>query len=103
MVRHIVLFALSKELSETQKYNIIVQIQQAFHQLPARIEGLQSLQIEHNINPQEPFDFALIATLNSFEDLQHYANNPEHKALVQQLIAPHVAQRACVDYLIDQK
>ena len=98
MVRHIVLFELSPKLSESQKYNLIVQIQQAFEPLATLIPGLHSLQIQHNINPNEVFDFALIADLHSFPDLQHYANHPQHQKLVQQLIAPNVVQRACVDY-----
>ena len=99
MIRHIVLFKLSDELSTSEKHEQINTIKKRFEPLSEEIEGLVCLRVEININPKEEFDFALIADLEGEEYIEKYAQHPAHKGLVAELIAPHLAKRACVDYV----
>lgn len=97
MVKHIVLFSLSEALSEKEKYDLILEIRSQFEALPAAIPCLRRLRILENINPQEEYDIALIAYLDSFSSVGKYAHHPAHTSLVERYIAPHVSKRACVD------
>ncbi len=97
MIKHIVLFRLASELSGEEKSYRIAEIKKAFEKLPDRIGCLHDLSISPNLNPKEPFDFALVATLDDLVDVNSYANHPEHVDLVGKLIKPYLHSRAAVD------
>lgn len=97
MIKHIVLFELSDELSHDEKACVIQRVKEAFEQLPERIECLRCLRIAPNLNPSESYDFALIADLDTMQDVKTYAEHSEHVTLVSQMIKPHLKARAAVD------
>lgn len=43
-------------------------------------------------------DLILTTELDSLEDVNTYANHPEHVAVAKNIIGPVKADRACVDY-----
>lgn len=97
MIQHIVLFKLRDELSASEKRSVLERVKSQFEQLPQKISVLRKLSIRYNFNPLEEFDCQLLAILESREDLDTYTEHPEHQALVQELIKPHVEKRAAVD------
>ena len=100
MIQHIVLFRFSDDLSESQKYDLLVALKPLFEGLTEEIDVLRELHIRPNVNPHEPFDFCLDARLDRFEDVSKYATHPAHVALVNEYIKPHVIARACVDVML---
>ncbi len=100
MFRHIVLFALDKDLfigSEAQGLQL-AKIKSLLEALPSKIEVLSDLKVYLNENPEEEYDFALEAWLPSAEDLPLYAQHPEHLLIVKEEIKPFLKKRACVDF-----
>jgi predicted regulator of amino acid metabolism with ACT domain len=46
-------------------------------------------------------DFALVADFVDEEALETYANHPDHKAVLSQLIRPITERRVAIQYVID--
>lgn len=97
MIQHIVLFKLKDELQGEAKAELIREIESKFEALPDEIKELRALSIRPNRNPEEEYDFLLLAKLESKRDLNTYAEHPLHKALSAELLKPNVAKRAAVD------
>ncbi|KGN95956.1 hypothetical protein HQ39_03035 [Porphyromonas sp. COT-108 OH2963] len=96
-LKHYVLFEFQTEISEEKKRQILIDIQKDFHNLPEQIAELQDLRIEVNVNPNEQYDFILIATVADLNALSIYAKHEAHQTLVQKYIKPYCSLRACVD------
>lgn len=100
MIKHIVMFRLSDELSERELMDIITQAKSDLEALVPQIEVLRDLKVYTNINPKEEYHFSLIADLDRFEDVETYAQHPAHVKIVTDLIKPNLAKRACVDIVV---
>ncbi|MFT6292733.1 MAG: hypothetical protein ACJAR2_003352 [Ilumatobacter sp.] len=44
------------------------------------------------------FDYVVVGEYASANDYAVYRDHPDHKALIQQYIAPHISDRAAVQY-----
>lgn len=97
MIQHIVLFKLNNSIAGKEKRELLCSIKKEFEELPRSISVLRKLCIRRNFNPDEEYDFQLLAILESKEDLRTYALHPEHQRLVENLIKPHLEKRAAVD------
>ena len=53
MVKHIVLFKLKSELSDSEKQTVGLQFKQAIEALPATISVIRKVEVGLNINPNE--------------------------------------------------
>lgn len=98
MIKHIVFFRLAAMSSESEKKAHLVKIKQALEVLPEVIDSLAQMEVVFNVNPAEPYDFALIALVPDMAALADYANHPAHQQVVKELIVPYKEARACVDY-----
>ena len=47
------------------------------------------------------FDYAIVGDYASVEDYEVYRDHPEHQRIIAELIKPHVAERAAVQYRTD--
>ncbi len=99
MVKHIVMFKLKEFNSEEEKLNKMNEIKQALEALIEKIDILRAIRVDFNINPAETWDLILTTELDSLEDVNTYANHPEHVAVAKGIIGPVKADRACVDYV----
>lgn len=99
MVKHIVMFKLKEFNSEEEKLNKMNEIKQALETLIEKIDILRAIRVDFNINPAETWDLILTTELDSLEDVNTYANHPEHVAVAKGIIGPVKADRACVDYV----
>lgn len=99
MVKHIVMFKLKEFNSEEEKLNKMNEIKQALEALIEKIDILRAIRVDFNINPAETWDLILTTELDSLEDVNTYANHPEHVAVTKGIIGPVKADRACVDYV----
>jgi hypothetical protein len=92
------MFKLKEFASPDEKQAKMREIKKALESLANKIDILRSIHVDFNINPVETWYFILTTELDSLEDVQTYANHPEHVAVSKDLIAPVKADRACVDY-----
>lgn len=97
MIKHVVTFQFSGS-AETRRA-VAQQFRDALIALPSQIEELKSMEVGINENPAEQWDLVLTAEAESMADVAAYSAHPAHQAAVS-IIAPHKANRACVDYTI---
>lgn len=98
MVKHIVMFKLKPFEAAADKRAKLQEIKEKLEALIDKIEVLRSIRVDFNINPAETWDLILTTELDSLEDVNTYANHPEHVAVAKNIIGPVKADRACVDY-----
>ena len=92
MIRHIVMFKLKEFQTPAEK-------QAKMQEIKDKLEALIN-KIDFNCNPAETWDIILTTELPTLEDVNTYANHPEHVAVAKGIIGPVKADRACVDYEI---
>jgi hypothetical protein len=101
MVKHIILWTLSPELTEEQKQQIKAGIKEGLEGLVGKVPGL--LDVKVNISGRlasSNADVMLDSTLESEEALKGYAVHPEHVAVANDKVRPYTIQRACLDFEI---
>lgn len=101
MVKHIILWTLSPELSEEQKSIVKADIKAGLEALVGKVPGL--LECKVNIDGRldsSNCDLMLDSTLESPEALKEYAIHPEHVAVAVGKVKPYTVQRVCLDYKI---
>ena len=100
MVKHVILWQLMEEYSDTQKAEIKQGIKEGLEGLKGKIPGL--LEIQVNIDPlaSSNCDVMLDSCFESEEALKGYAVHPEHVAVANGKVRPFTASRICMDYEI---
>lgn len=98
MIRHIVMFKLKEFENAETKQAKLNEIKERLEALIDKIEVLKYIHVDFNCNPTETWDLILTTELATLEDVNTYANHPEHVAVAKGIIGPVKADRACVDY-----
>lgn len=98
MIRHIVMFKLKEFENSEAKQAKLNEIKERLEALIDKIEVLKYIHVDFNCNPAETWDLILTTELATLEDVNTYANHPEHVAVAKGIIGPVKADRACVDY-----
>ena len=93
MIRHIVMFKLKEFQTPAKK-------QAKMQEIKDKLDVLKMIRVDFNCNPAETWDIILTTELPTLEDVNTYANHPEHVAVAKGIIGPVKADRACVDYEI---
>lgn len=99
MVKHIILWTLNPELSETQKAEVKAGIKEGLEGLAGKVPGL--LEIKVNVDGRlesSNCDVMLDSTLESPEALKAYATHPAHVAVADGKVRPYTVQRTCLDF-----
>lgn len=99
MVKHIILWRLRSELSETEKRKKALAIKQGLESLKGQVPGLIDIhvQIDGRLETSNA-DIMLDSTLDSFESLKGYAVHPAHVAVANGVVRPNTELRTCLDY-----
>ena len=98
MIRHIVMFKLKEVQTPAEKEAKMREIKERLEALKDKIDVLRMIRVDFNCNPEETWDIILTTELATLEDVNTYANHPEHVAVAKGIIGPVKADRACVDY-----
>ena len=98
MIRHIVMFKLKEFQTPAEKEARMREIKERLEALKDKIDVLRMIRVDFNCNPEETWDIILTTELATLEDVNTYANHPEHVAVAKGIIGPVKADRACVDY-----
>lgn len=101
MVKHIILWTLNPELSESEKQQVKQDIKEGLEGLAGKVPGLMDVKV--NIDGRldsSNADVMLDCTLESEEALKAYASHPAHVAVADSKVRPYTVQRSCLDYEI---
>lgn len=101
MVKHIILWTLNPELSESEKQQVKQDIKEGLEGLVGKVPGLMDVKV--NIDGRldsSNADVMLDCTLESEEALKAYASHPAHVAVADNKVRPYTVQRSCLDYEI---
>ena len=101
MVKHIILWKLRSELSETEKREKALAIKQGLESLKGQVPGLLDIhvQIDGRLETSNA-DIMLDSTLESFDALKGYAVHPSHLAVANGVVRPNTELRTCLDFEI---
>ena len=98
MFRHVVLITWKPDATEAQKGSVAGEL----GKLPGVIDVIRGYRFGHDIGVNTGnFDFVVVADFADAEDYIAYRDHPLHRALVAERIAPHVAERAAVQFDAD--
>ena len=98
MFRHVVMFSWTDEVDEAH----IAAVSAALDTLPSKIDVLRGYRHGPDVGVSDGnFDYVLVADVESAEDFATYRDHPDHVAVIQQVLAGKVAQRAAVQYEVD--
>ena len=92
------MFKLKEFETSADKQAKMQEIKEKLEALINKIDVLHMIRVDFNVNPAETWDIILTTELNTLEDVNTYANHPEHVAVSKGIIGPVKADRACVDY-----
>ena len=99
MVKHIILWKLSEDLSAEEKEKVKAGIKEGLEGLVGKVPGL--LECKVNISGRldsSNCDVMLDSTLESPEALKGYAVHPAHVAVADGKVRPYTVIRTCLDY-----
>ncbi|MBA9007034.1 MULTISPECIES: Dabb family protein [Thermomonospora] len=93
--RHVVLFRWAEGTTTLQQEEVAARLSE----LPAKIPQIRSysLGVNAKVNPGG-YDFAVVADFDDREGYLAYRDHPDHRAVVEEVITPLVADRAAVQY-----
>ena len=99
MIKHIILWRLRSELSETEKREKALAIKQGLESLKGQVPGLLDIhvQIDGRLETSNA-DIMLDSTLESFDALKGYAVHPAHLAVANGVVRPNTELRTCLDF-----
>lgn len=98
MVKHIILWTLKEDLSESEKAEIKASIKEGLEGLVGKIPGLLDIKVNINPLPTSNVDLMLDSTFESFDALKGYSAHPEHVAVANGRVRPHTSSRHCLDF-----
>lgn len=99
MVKHIILWTLTSELSEQQKQEVKAGIKAGLEGLVGQVPGLLEVKVQiDGWLDSSNADVMLDSTLESPEALSAYARHPAHVAIADTRVRPYTVQRVCLDY-----
>lgn len=101
MVKHIILWKLREDLSETEKQTVKQGIKQGLEALVGKVPGLIDVKVNiDNRLDSSNVDVMLDSTLENEAALKAYATHPEHVAVADGKVRPYTIQRSCLDFEI---
>lgn len=98
MVKHIILWQLKDELSDTEKKTVKAEIKEGLEGLKGKVPGLVDIRVITEGLASSNADVMLDSTLESEEALKGYAVHPEHVAVADSKVRPYTKTRVCLDF-----
>lgn len=100
MIKHIILWTLKDEYSQTEKENIKLNIKNGLEGLNGKIPGLSDIKVHINGLNSSTADLMLDSSFENEEALKAYAVHPEHVKVADTSVRPFTAVRSCLDFEI---
>ncbi len=100
MVKHVILWQLKDELSDSERAQVKAGIKTGLEQLMGKIPGLIEIKVETNPLASSNADMMLDSVFEDEEALKGYAVHPEHVAVADNKVRPYTKTRVCMDYYV---
>ncbi len=98
MVRHVIIWTLKDEYSDTQKEEIRRNAREALNGLYGKIPGLTDIHVITEGLPSSSGDMMLDTLFENEEALKNYSVNPIHVEVANRTVRPFVKIRSCFDF-----
>lgn len=101
MVKHIILWTLKDEFSDSEKETIKNNMKEALEGLMGKIPGLLDMKIyTKGLETSKNAEVMLDSSFESFEALKNYSVHPEHVKAADEKVRPFTESRSCFDFEI---
>lgn len=100
MVKHVILWKLRDDLSESDKKSVKSGIKSGLEGLVGKVPGLLEVHVRTEGLASSNADVMLDCTLDSAESLKGYAIHPAHLEVANTKVRPFTQTRLCMDYEI---
>lgn len=100
MVKHIILWNLKDEFSETEKESIKLGIKEGLESLNGTIPGLVDIKVITEGLSSSTADVMLDSTFESEEALKNYSVHSAHQDVANTKVSPFTMRRSCLDFEI---
>ena len=100
MVKHVILWVLKDEYSDSEKEDIKRGIKEGLEGLAGKIPGLIDIKVNTKPLPSSNCDVMLDSTFEDVKSLEGYSANPIHVGVAVGKVRPYTASRTCIDYEI---
>jgi hypothetical protein len=95
MFRHVVVFRWTEQTTDAQKKAL----SDGLAKLPAEIDAIRAYRFGPDAGMGSGnYDFAVVADFDDSAGYVTYRDHPAHQAVVKDLVAPILAERAAVQY-----
>jgi hypothetical protein len=95
MIRHVVLFRWNDDVDDAH----VARVAAGLDGLPATIPEIRRYVHGRDLGlAPGNHAYAVVADFDSIEDLTTYREHPVHRALIDELLTPYVADRAAVQF-----
>lgn len=98
MVKHIILWKLNENLSDTEKKEVSEKIKKGLEGLLGKIDGLNMIKVRIDKLDTSTCDLMLDSEFETFEAYKGYKTNPLHVSVANGVVRPNVSVRLCIDY-----
>ena len=98
MVRHVILWQLKDELSETEKTEIKAGIKSGLEGLKGQVPGLEEIKVYTDGLASSNADVMLDSYLADENALKGYAVHPAHVEVANTKVRPYTKSRTCLDF-----
>lgn len=102
MVKHIILWNLKSDLSDSEKEKIRKNAKRELENLIGKIPGLLEMKIEIAPLGKSNVDMMLNSSFTDEEALKNYAVHPEHVKVADTFVRPFTESRKCMDYKVEK-
>ena len=98
MVKHIILWQLKDELTDSEKVSVKLGIKDSLESLLGKIPGLLEIKVETDGLASSNADVMLYSVFENEDALKGYAIHPLHVAAADGKVRPFTKTRLCLDF-----
>ena len=98
MVRHVIVWTLKDEYSDSEKEQIKAGIKEGLEGLQGKIPGLVEIKVNTDKLASSSGDAMLDSLFENEEALKNYSSNPMHVEVANTKVRPYVKIRSSFDY-----
>ena len=98
MVRHVIVWTLKDEYSDSEKETIKAGIKEGLEGLKDKVPGIIEIKVYTDKLPSSNADLILDSSFENEDALKGYSVHPAHVAVAEEKVRPYTKQRSCFDF-----